>query len=486
MSLEFYNTLTRTKEIFKPINKNFVGVYGCGPTVYWYQHIGNLRRYIFEDILTRTLLFNKYKIKHYVNVTDVGHLTSDADEGEDKIEKAAKKENKSANEVTKFYFNSFIEDLKKLNFTMPDKWLWATEYINEQIKIVKVLEEKGFTYKTKDGIYFDTSKLKDYGKLANLNLEGLEKAKRVKFGKKKNKTDFALWKFSEKGIRQQEWNSPWGIGFPGWHIECSAMSTKYLGKQFDIHTGGIDHIQIHHTNEIAQSESAFGKKPWVKFWLHSGHLRLKEGKMSKSSGDILRLKDLEKKGYSALDFRYLVLSTHYRKPLIFSFENLDSAKNSMQSLRNILSDVDDTQGCIPGRCKTPNTLKGTRDFSKKSLLRAKINKKYLKEFSDAVNDDLNLPKALQILWKLVRDKNAEGKIKTIKKMDEVFGLDLLKSFGDKKMKIPKEILDLVEEREKARREKDWKKSDFLRSEIHKKGYSVDDTEDGTRISRREN
>jgi cysteinyl-tRNA synthetase len=237
------------------------------------------------------------------------------------------------------------------------------------------------------------------------------------------------------------------------------MSSKYLGKQFDIHTGGIDHIQIHHTNEIAQSESAFGKKPWVKFWLHSGHLRLKEGKMSKSSGDSLRLNDLEKKGYSALDFRYLVLSTHYKKPLIFSFENLDSAKNSMQSLRNILSDVDED---------------------------GELNKKYLKDFTDAVNDDLNLPKALQILWKLVRDKNAEGKIKTIKGMDKIFGLDLLKSFGDKKMKIPKEILDLVEEREKARREKDWKKSDFLRSEIHKKGYSVDDTEDGTRISRREN
>ncbi|MEN7982151.1 MAG: cysteine--tRNA ligase [Nanoarchaeota archaeon] len=452
MSLKLYNTLTRKKEIFKPIKKNFVGIYGCGPTVYWYQHIGNLRRYIFEDILVRTLLFNNYKIKHYINVTDVGHLTSDADEGEDKIEKAAKKEGKRAKDITKHYFDSFKKDSEKLNFTMPNKWLWATEHIKEQINLIKILEKKGFTYKTKDGIYFDTSKLKEYGKLANLNFEGLQEGKRIKIRDKKNKTDFALWKFSwKKGLRQQEWDSPWGVGFPGWHIECSAMSSKYLGKQFDIHTGGIDHIQIHHTDEIAQSESVFEKKPWVKYWMHAGHLRLKEGKMSKSSGKILRLNDLEKKGYSALDFRYLVLSTHYRKPLIFSFENLNSAKISLKSLKNIISDLGND---------------------------GQINKKYLKEFKEAINDDLNIPKALQALWKLVRDESVVGKLKTIKEIDKVFGLDLLIK---KKEKIPKEILSLVKERGKAREKKDWKKSDLLRDEINKKGYSVDDTGKGVKV-----
>lgn len=456
MSFKLYNTLTRRKEIFKPINKNFVGIYGCGPTVYWYQHIGNLRRYLFEDVLVRVLLFNKYKVKHFINVTDVGHLTSDADEGEDKVEKAAKKEGKKAKEITKHYFDAFKEDLVRLNFTMPDKWLWATDYIKKQLDFIKNLEKKGFTYKTKDGIYFDTSKLEDYGKLANINLKGLKKGKRVKFGDKKNKTDFALWKFSDpKEKRQQEWNSPWGIGFPGWHIECSAMSSKYFGKQLDIHTGGIDHIQIHHTNEIAQSETAFGKKPWVRYWMHSGHLRLKEGKMSKSSGEILRLKDLEEKGYSGLVFRYLCLSTHYRKPLIFSFENLDSAKNSIEGLRNIISGLKNEE---------------------------EVNKKYLKSFEDTVNDDLNMPKALQVLWKFVRDEKAKGKLKTIKRMDKVFGLDLVKEKTE--YKIPKKVLSLVKEREKAREKKDWKKADLLRSEIHKKGYLVDDTEHGTKITKK--
>jgi len=477
MPLKLYNTLTRKKEIFRPIKDKQVGIYGCGPTVYWYQHIGNLRRYIFEDLLIRTLLFNGYNVKHLINVTDVGHLTSDADEGEDKVEKAAKKEGKTAKQVTHYYFNEFKKDLEKLNFIMPNKWLWATEHIKEQIELVKVLEKKGFTYQTKDGIYFNTSKLKDYGKLANLNFKGLQKGKRVKFGEKKNKTDFALWKFSVKpDVRQQEWNSPWGVGFPGWHIECSTMSSKYLGKHFDIHTGGIDHIQIHHTNEIAQSESAFGKKPWVNYWMHSGHLRLKKGKMSKSAGSILRLEDLEKKGYSPMNFRYLVLSVHYRKPLIFSFENLKSAKNSWQSLKNIILEIKDDK---------------------------KINKNYLKEFEEAINDDLNTPKALQVLWKLVRDKKAKGKYLTIKKMDEVLRLDLLKptkgryifnlnlqdktSISDKikeEIKISDEVEKLLKERKIAREKKDWKKADELRDKIRKLGYQINDTEKGVEIKRK--
>lgn len=448
MPLKFYNTLTRKKEKFIPIKKE-VGIYGCGPTVYWYQHIGNLRRYVFEDVLIRTLLFNKYKIKHIINVTDVGHLTSDADEGEDKIEKAAKKEGKTAKEITQYYFKEFVKDLKKINFIEPDKWAWATDNIKEQIKLIKTLEDKGYTYKTSDGIYFDTSKFKDYAKFARLNIEGLQKGKRIDFKEKKNKTDFALWKFSEKpGVRQQEWKSPWGIGFPGWHIECSAMSSKYLGNQFDIHTGGIDHIQVHHTNEIAQSEAATGKKPWVKYWMHCNYLILKKGKMSKSSGDVIRLKTLEEKNYDALAFRYLCLSTHYRKKIEFDFALMDSEQKAYYRLKNLISEIKDDK---------------------------KLNEKYLKEFERTINDDLNTPKALQVLWKFVRDKNAKGKIQTIKKIDEVFGLDLLKKAD---IKIPVDIKKLVEERENARRKKNWKTADKLREKIKKLGYVLDDTKKG--------
>ena len=487
MPLKLYNTLTRKKEIFKPIKKGKVGIYGCGPTVYWYQHIGNIRRYIFEDILKRILLFNNYEVKHIINVTDVGHLTSDADEGEDKIEKAAKKESKTAKEISQHYFNVFKNDLEKLNFTMPNKWTWATEYIKEQIELIKKLEKKGYIYKTSDGIYFDTAKFKNYKKFARLNVKGLQKGKRIDFKEKKNKTDFALWKFSEKpGIRQQEWNSPWGIGFPGWHIECSAMSIKELGEQFDIHTGGIDHIPIHHTNEIAQSEGAYGKKPWVNYWLHSNHLILKKGKMSKSKGDILTLSKLEKKGYSPLDFKYLCFLTHYRKKLIFSEENLNSAKKATQRLKNIISKIkeDKHHRSTPRRCENllkqaPNTNGMTLrslNFRKKFLQGAPTNKNYLKEFENAINNDLNIPKALQVLWKLVRDEKAEGKLKTIKKMDEVFGLDLLKK---EKSQIPEEVKKFVKERGKARQEKDWKKADELRNEIKKLGFGVEDTEGGS-------
>jgi cysteinyl-tRNA synthetase len=452
MVLKLYNTLTRKKEVFKPIKKGSVGLYGCGPTVYWYQHIGNLRRYVFEDILLRVLEYNGYKVKHIINVTDVGHLTSDADEGEDKVEAAAKKEGKTAKQITKHYFNAFQEDLEKINFTQPDKWTWATEHIKDQIEMIKSLEEKGFIYGVSDGVYFDTSKLKEYGKLALLNIEGLKAGKRVDLKEKKNKTDFALWKFSgKKGERQQEWNSPWGVGFPGWHIECSAMSSKYLGDKFDIHTGGMDNMNPHHVNEIAQSESSFGKKPWVKYWLHNNHLNLKEGKMSKSSGEIIRLKDLEDKGYTPLSFRYFLLTAHYRKRTEFDFKIMNASKEAYNRLKNIISELKDDK---------------------------KENKKYLKEFEGAINDDLNTPNSLQVLWKLVRDEKAEGKIRTIKIMDEVLGLDLLKK---DKIEIPEKISKLIKERDKARKDEDWKKSDELRDKINKEGYVIDDTKDGTKV-----
>ncbi len=452
--LKIYNTRTRKKEIFKPIKKDEVRMYACGPTVYSNQHIGNMRYNIFVDILKRVLIYNGFNVKHISNVTDVGHLTSDADSGEDKIEKAAKKENKSAKEISEHYFEVFKKDLEKLNVLMPDKWTKATEHIKEQIELVKKLEEKGYTYKTDDGIYFDTSKFKDYGKLGNIKVKDLIAGKRVELGNKKNITDFALWKFSEEpGKRQQEWDSPWGIGFPGWHIECSAMSSKYLGKQFDIHTGGEDHIQVHHQNEIAQSEAAFGKKPWVNFWLHVRWLLFKGGKMAKSKGKMYTLRDLESLGYTPLAFRYFCLTAHYRKQLNFTLENMKNAQNSYDRLKNVIS-------------KTPDDKK--------------INEKFKERFVQLINDDLDTSNAIALLWELLRDEKAEGKIRTISEMDLVFGLDLLKK---EEVEIPDKVKKLVEEREKARENKDWEKADELREKIKDLGFYVNDTPEGPKVNK---
>jgi cysteinyl-tRNA synthetase len=452
--LKLFNTYGRKKQTFKPIKKGEVGMYSCGPTVYWFQHIGNLRTYIFNDILKRVLTYDGFKVKQVINITDVGHLTSDADIGEDKMETAAIKEGKKASEIAQYYFDVFNEDLKKLNIIEPNIWAKATDNIKEQIEMIVILEKKGYTYKTPDGIYFDTSKFKDYGKMAKLNLEGLEGGRRVELGDKKNKTDFALWKFSEKvGVRQQEWESPWGKGFPGWHIECSAMGSKYLGKQFDIHTGGEDHIPIHHTNEIAQSESAYEKKPWVKYWIHGAFLKFGGEKMSKSKGKIETISDLEKKGYSALDYRYFLLTAHYRTQLNYSLNSLDAAKTSRKRLRNIISGWEDD---------------------------GKVNEKYLNEFETAIDNDLDIPSALVVLWRLVRDENAFGKVRTVKSMEKVFGLDLFKGEEEK---IPAEILEIVKAREKARNDKDWKLADKLRDKIAKKGFRVDDTGDGSKLQK---
>lgn len=448
MPLKLYNTLTRKKETFKPIEEGEVGMYSCGPTVYWYQHIGNLKAYIFSDLLKRVLEFDGYKVKHVINITDVGHLTSDADEGEDKMEKAAAKEGKTAQDIANYYFNLFVEDLKKLNIILPNVWCKATEHIKEQIELIKKLEAKGYIYKTSDGMYFDTSKFKDYGKLAKLNIEGLEAGKRIGMREKRNKTDFAVWKFSEEpGKRQQEWQSPWGLGFPGWHIECSAMSMKYLGETFDIHTGGIDHVPIHHTNEIAQSEAATGKK-FVKYWMHEEFLTFKGEKVSKSKGGLFTIPQLEERGFPALVYRYFLLSGSYRKQIDFSLDILENTKNSYTRIKNIISSIVDDK---------------------------KLNEKYLKQFQKAMDDDLNTPKALSVLWELVRDEKAEGKYQTIKKMDEVFGLKLLeKTVQD----IPVEIKKLAEERWQAKQCKEFKKSDELRDEIIKKGWNIKDKKEG--------
>jgi len=459
MALKLYNTLTRKKEIFKPIKNKTVGIYTCGPTVYSYQHIGNLRSYVFADTLKRVFLYNGYKVKHVMNVTDVGHLTSDADTGEDKVEKAAQKERKTAKEITEYYWKIFRNDFKKLNIIEPDIWCKATEHIKEQIELIKKLEKNGYTYRTSDGIYFDTSKLKNYGELAQLKKQKLQAGKRIELGEKKNPTDFALWKFSPSTLRpgsgpkrQQEWDSPWGIGFPGWHIECSAMSMKYLGERFDIHTGGIDHIPIHHPNEIAQNQGATGHKV-VNFWIHGNFLTSKGEKISKSTGGLFTISELEEMGFRPLTYKYLVFTAHYRTPLEFSLKNLKKAQEGYERLKNIISEIKDDN---------------------------KVNKKYLTEFENAINNDLDMPKAMSVLWKLIRDKKAEGKIKTIKKIDKVFGLDLFKK---EELQIPKEVKNLIAEREKARKEKDFKKSDQLRAKIKSLGYWVEDTAKGPKIKK---
>jgi len=456
--LKLFNTLGRKKQVFKPIKANEVGIYTCGPTVYWFQHIGNMRAYIYSDLLKRVLLYNNYKVKHIINITDVGHLTSDADEGEDKMEKAAAKEGKKAEDIAKFYFDEFEQDLKKLNILTPTKWSKATEHIKEQIDLVKTLEKKGFTYQTSDGIYFDTSKINNYGELALLQPEQLKAGKRIDMAEKKNKTDFALWKFSKpEDKRQQEWESPWGKGFPGWHIECSAMSSKYLGKQFDIHTGGEDHIPVHHTNEIAQSEAAFDKKPWVNFWGHVAFLTSKGEKVSKSKGGLFTISELEKQGFSPIDYRYLNLLTHYRKNLDFSLDKLSVAKESFKNLKRKIQDIDDKS-------------KGSSAD------------KHLKDFEKAINDDLNMPLALQALQALVKDDKVSGKSKleAIKKIDTIFGLDLLKQ---EKLSIPEEVKTLAKQREQARKNKDFETSDKLRDKIKDLGFQINDTSEGMSLEK---
>ncbi len=459
--LKLYNTLTRKKEIFKPINPPNVSMYSCGPTVYWYATIANLRTYIFSDILKRVLQYNGFKVKQIMNITDVGHLTSDADEGDDKMEKAAAKEGKKAQEIANHYWQVFREDFKKLNISEPTTWCKATDHIKEQIELIKKLEKKGYTYKTSDGIYFDSSKFKNYEKLAKLKKEGLEAGKRIDVREKKHPTDFALWKFSSRpGERQQEWESPWGLGFPGWHIECSAMAIKYLGEHFDIHTGGEDHIPVHHTNEIAQSESATGKK-FVNYWIHGAFLVFKGEKVSKSTGGLYTVSELESMNYPALVYRYLCLTTHYRKQINFSSENIDAAKNAYERLKRKIIELKSQQH--KGKDKA---------------------KEYQLEFEKAINDDLNIPKALQVFLAALDDFDFDpkAKIKLLVKFDSVLGLGI-ENMKEEIIEIPKEVKNLIEKREQARKSKNWAQSDILRNMIKEKGYLIEDKPDGMKISR---
>ena len=481
MVLHVYNTLSRTKEEFVPFHPPKVGFYSCGPTVYNYAHIGNLRSYVFADILKRVLKSDGFHVTHVMNITDVGHLTSDADEGEDKMEKGAKREGKTVWQIAQFFTDAFRRDIGLLNISDPNIWCKATDHIKEQIAQIQKLEKKGFTYITEDGVYFDTSKLEDYGKLAKLNIEELEGGARIELGEKKSKTDFALWKYSPKDgtKRQMEWwfdgphagevvkslaNAPGyegSVGFPGWHIECSAMSTKYLGEQFDLHTGGIDHIPVHHTNEIAQAECALGKKPWVKYWMHGEFLVIEKGKMAKSGENFLTLQVLLDKGYPALAYRYFCLTAHYRQQLAFSFEALDSARASYERLKNIMAE-------LVG--KAPHDAPGDEE--------EEIGKEYENEFREAANDDLNMPQALSVLWNVLRDEklSATSKVALATEFDSVLGLDLLKQ---EEIAIPDEITRLAEARIAARKAKDWGESDRIRDEIKARGFIIDDKKDGT-------
>jgi cysteinyl-tRNA synthetase len=391
-----------------------------------------------------------------MNVTDVGHLTSDEDEGEDKVEKAAKKENKTAKEITNYYFKVFKDDLKKLNIKSPNKWTKATEYIKEQIKLIKTLEEKGYTYKTSDGVYYDTSKFKDYGKFSRIGKQ--EAGKRVSMKEKKNITDFALWKFSEPNVkRQQEWDSPWGKGYPGWHIECSAMAMKELGKTIDIHTGGQEHIQVHHQNEIAQSEVANNQK-FVNYWMHTAWLTTKGEKISKSKGGLFTISELEKKNFPSLAFRYLCLTAHYKKPLDFSLDSLEAAKTALNNLKDKVLNL-----------KNKDEIK-----TKVSLL-----KNYKETFNEKINNDLNIPEALATLWDLLKEKdiNNQDKYKLILEFDEVLGLNLKELKQDK---INKDVESLIEERETARKNKDYQKSDEIRDALLEQGIVLEDTKSGVK------
>jgi cysteinyl-tRNA synthetase len=466
MALTFYNTASRKKEPFSLLpGDDTVKMYCCGPTVYHYAHIGNLRTYIFEDTLCRTLEYYGYKLNHIVNITDVGHLTSDGDTGDDKMEKGAAREGKSVWEIAQYYTDAFMKDWHALNIEEPTRWTKATDHIQEQIELVKTLEEKGYTYRTSDGIYFDSLKDKHYADFARLDVEHLQQGSRIDMGEKRAPTDFALWKFSPKDKKRlMEWDSPWGVGFPGWHIECSAMAMKYNGPTLDIHCGGTDHIRVHHTNEIAQSECATGK-PFARFWMHGEFLRLDGNKMSKSSGEFLTVSVLMDKGYNPMDYRLFALTSHYRNYLNFSFESLDSAREALKSLH-----------------KKTDPLIG-----KATAIESEEAKKWQQEFKDAIGDDLNMPRALGILNSVLKTELSDGeKAALVADFDKVLGLKLdqpreeyAKKQDPNAVDDTAEIEALIAQRTEARKSKNWAESDRIRDLLKEKGVEIKDSKDGT-------
>ncbi|MDE2025420.1 MAG: cysteine--tRNA ligase [Patescibacteria group bacterium] len=459
--VRLYNTLTHAIEEFKPLHDNEIAMYSCGPTVYDYQHIGHMRRYIGDDILIRVLQWMGYKVKHVMNITDVGHLSSDSDSGEDKMEKGAKKFGLSVWDIARKFEKQFFDSTDALNIMRPDVLMHATDYIDEQIDLIEVLDKKGYVYKIDgDGIYFDTSKFKDYFKLSRQNPDELKKGARIEFVEgKKNPADFALWKFSPKNEkRQMEWESPWGVGFPGWHIECSAMAMDALGSTLDIHTGGIDHIAVHHTNEIAQSECATGKQ-FVRYWVHHNFLVVEEQKMSKSLGNIFTVADVEKKGFDPMALRYLYLQTHYRQEMNFTWEALEAAQTAYHKLIRDYRSYIDKNG-IP-------------------------SKEYLDIFTEALNDDLNTAKAVSILWEMMKSDIPENvKAATLQDMDGILGLRIIdRELDEETVEIPADIQKLVEKREELRKAGKYDIADTVRSQIEEKGFSVTDTNEGSKIGK---
>lgn len=460
--LRLYNTESRSMDTFKSIETGKAGMYTCGPTVYNYAHIGNLRTYVFEDILKRVLMRRGYKVFHVMNITDVGHLTDDADLGEDKMEVGAAREGRSVWDLAQHYTEAFKADLQQLQILEPDVWCRATDHIAEQIDMVKKLEEKSFTYPLKDGLYFDTAKFENYGKMAQLDLEGMMAGIRVEQTEgKRSPGDFCVWKFSPEGSKRlMEWDSPWGKGFPGWHLECSAMALKYLGQEFDIHCGGIDHVRVHHTNEIAQTEAITGKK-WVRWWMHGEFLLMDEGKMSKSADSFLTLDKLIEKGYDPLAYRLFLMGAHYRKALTFNYETMLGAQKALERLKLRVRSLSEVQS-------------GKRD------------EEHITAFEAALDDDLNMPKALSQMWVMLQDEklSPEDRKATLESMNEVLQLDPfspLKSHGT----ISDEgILKLIEERNQARKEKNFYRADEIRKELLEKDIEIKDGPEGTTFTRK--
>lgn len=454
MDINFYNTLTHKKEIFKPINENEVSMYSCGPTVYSYAHIGNFRTYIFVDNLRRVLKYNGFKMKHVMNITDVGHLTSDADTGEDKMEKAARKEGKDPYEIAKFYTDAFMEDMKKLNIDLPETITKATDNIEQMLQMVQEILDNGYAYETSTGIYFDVSKLDKYPVLSNNSVDGQEAGARIEVDpEKKNPYDFALWiKAPENHL--MKWDSPWGKSYPGWHIECSAMGRRFLGENFDIHTGGVDHIPVHHENEIAQCKGSFGHNPANK-WMHCEFLLVNGGKMSKSLGNVYTISQLKENGVEALAYKLFCYSSHYRNKLNFTWDGAKASQVALNRLRKAYL----------------LHLKGN-DTVEDDYLNGVEEK-----FHTAINDDLNMPEAMGVVWDLIKNEKKSIKIaKLIEKFDEVLGLDIANSenYLQKDIEIPDEIIALAEKRKEAKINKDFEEADKIRNEIIEKGYNIKD------------
>jgi cysteinyl-tRNA synthetase len=470
----FQNTLHRRREEFKPIKQGRVGIYSCGPTVYGYAHIGNMRANVFADILCRVMKYAGYRVTHVMNITDVGHLVGDGDDGQDKMELGKKRESMDAWGVAEKYTKAFFDHCRKLNIKCPDITPKATDHISEQIEMIKTLEGKGYTYLTEDGVYFDTKKFAGYGDMAKLDIDGLQSGARIENLDKRNKTDFALWKFSpetKKEKRDMEWDSPWGHGFPGWHIECSAMSMKYLGDHFDIHTGGIDHIPIHHTNEIAQSECCTGHK-FVNYWLHNEFLGLgNDMKMSKSKGDVLTVDTLIEKGYDPLTYRYLLLTSHYRNPLKFSWDSLNKARTVHEKLLHHM-------------VLLKKQVKPDKKISISLGHMSGAAQKHLTNFKKALFDDLNTAIAMAELHQMLKNKSISDaeKLALMLEFDTIFDIGLTDAV-ERDIDIPQNVMDWVEKRDKARSDKNWAESDRLRDLIKSAGFTVKDGRDGAKVQK---